>query len=59
MFLLVVCGKEGDVSDLAYIAGNTFGIIEDVIEGLVRKGGTNLAMTSVTPVCTLADLTAR
>jgi hypothetical protein len=34
----MVCGKESDVSDLAYIAGNAFGIIEDVIEGFVREG---------------------
>jgi hypothetical protein len=34
----MVCGKEGDVSDLAYIAGNAFGIIKDVIESLVREG---------------------
>ena len=34
----MVCGKESDISDLAYIAGNAFGIIEDVIEGLVCKG---------------------
>ena len=34
----MVCSKKRDVSDLTYIAGNTLGIIKDVIESFVREG---------------------